>query len=216
MTHEEKMKEFRKEMAPNWLQSGRWESFARIAGNGNLQTLHLCYFMSCSESMKTVCFPSVPGKLAHVDEILWRSSSSAPVCPRQLCDCSLLGSVMSFSCFRHSPQTSAADNALRLLHKRLCSQLFSVVRACEIQNTLPALPSVCSWYGVLPLCQLEQINIFCPTPYIFSKGGDLVLCAGTSAGDWVQGSIAHLHDGQQPQEPAAAALLCRTPVTLAW
>lgn len=99
--------------------------FCKSCRKWDLQAHHLCYLMSCSESMRAVCVPSDPpsdpGKVACVDEILWRSSSSALVYPKQLCDCYLLRSVMSCSCFRHSPQTSAADNASRLLHKRALS-----------------------------------------------------------------------------------------------
>lgn len=143
----------------SWLMRKRWKSSERrwhrtdykVVKESLLQELQemgifglssLCYLMSCSESMKAACVPSVPGKVAHVNEILWRSSSSATVCPKQLCDFYLLGSVMSSSCCSHSPLLLIMPQDYYI--KGLCSQPFSMVGACGIQNTLPALLFVCS------------------------------------------------------------------------
>lgn len=75
--------------------------------------------MSRAESMRAACFLSVPCEVAHVNEIPCRSSSpSAAVSPEPLCDYYLVASVMSSSCFSLFSQSSAADSASWLVHKR--------------------------------------------------------------------------------------------------
>lgn len=81
LSHGEKMKMLRRDMAGNRLQNGHKASFAKIAGYEHLQTVHLCYFMSCSESMRAACFLSITCEVTHVNEISCRSSSSVQFLP---------------------------------------------------------------------------------------------------------------------------------------